>query len=99
MVRYVLRTVYNSVWDIIILLREAIIITVFWFTPILLCLDTKFVIMPELPYSVQCFLQFLVIAYLLFYLSDRLKTFFMISEEHWEMIKYRSNMCLGIGSL
>ena len=34
--------------------------------------------------SLQCFPQFLVIAYLLLHLSERLETFSMISEEHWE---------------
>ena len=39
--------------------------------------------MPDWQYSVQCFPQFLFIAYLSLYLSERLKTFIMISEEHW----------------
>ena len=47
--RHVLRTVYNSVLDIIILLGEAVINTVFRRTPIMLRFDTKLVIMPALP--------------------------------------------------
>ena len=94
MVCYVLRTIYNSVLDIIIILGEAVINTVFRRTPILLRLYTKFVIMPDWPFSVQCFPQFLVIAYLLLYLSERLKTFFMIPEERWENNKILFHRCL-----
>ena len=40
--------------------------------------------MPKKPYSLQCFSHFFEIAYLLLYLSERLETLFMISEEHLE---------------
>ena len=40
--------------------------------------------MPEKPYSLQGFSHFFDIAYLLLYLSERLETLSMISEEHWE---------------
>ena len=84
MVRYVLRTAYNSVIGVIILLGEAVTNTVFGQISHILKNVSS---------------QFLDIVFLLLHLSKRLETFSIISEEHWENGEISFKMYIGTGSL
>ena len=85
MVRYILRTVYNSVFDMMILLGEAVT-NLLRLRSIMLHLNTKFVIMPDWPFF-GCILYVFSEGSNIVIVSGRLANLTMISEEHWKMIK------------
>ena len=95
--RYILQTVYISVFDMMILLWEAV--------TSLLVAQIDYV---AFKHKIRHYARLAIFGCILYnvfgegsnsvIVSGRLANLIMISEEHWKMIKYCSKMFTGIGS-